>query len=87
MDLRYPFNCPDNPVDGIYSGHTIEHLWPAIFCVNIFIAFLVIFIRLYFGHMVTGMNIKAFFKNGIFPISIPISFSTFFAFLQRLFLL
>jgi len=28
MDLRYPFNCPDNTVDAIYSGHTIEHLWP-----------------------------------------------------------
>lgn len=28
MDLRYPFNCPDNIVDGIYSGHTLEHLWP-----------------------------------------------------------
>lgn len=28
MDIRYPFNCPDNIVDGIYSGHTLEHLWP-----------------------------------------------------------
>jgi predicted SAM-dependent methyltransferase len=27
-DLRYPLNCPDNVVDGIYSGHTLEHLWP-----------------------------------------------------------
>jgi predicted SAM-dependent methyltransferase len=27
-DLRYPLNCPDNVVDGVYSGHTLEHLWP-----------------------------------------------------------
>jgi len=26
MDLRYPIQCPDNAVDGIYSSHTIEHL-------------------------------------------------------------
>lgn len=27
-DLRYPLNCPDNIVDGVYSGHTLEHLYP-----------------------------------------------------------
>lgn len=27
-DLRYPLNCPDNFVDGVYSGHTLEHLYP-----------------------------------------------------------
>jgi predicted SAM-dependent methyltransferase len=27
-DLRYPLNCPDNVVDGVYSGHTSEHLYP-----------------------------------------------------------
>jgi predicted SAM-dependent methyltransferase len=27
-DLRFPLNCPSNIVDGIYSGHTIEHLYP-----------------------------------------------------------
>jgi predicted SAM-dependent methyltransferase len=27
-DLRYPLHCPDNVVDGVYSGHTLEHLWP-----------------------------------------------------------
>jgi len=28
MDLRYPINSKDNICDGIYSGHTIEHLYP-----------------------------------------------------------
>jgi predicted SAM-dependent methyltransferase len=28
LDLRYPVKCPDNCVDGIYSGHTLEHLFP-----------------------------------------------------------
>ena len=27
-DLRFPLNCKDNIVDGIYSSHTIEHLLP-----------------------------------------------------------
>jgi predicted SAM-dependent methyltransferase len=27
-DLREPLNCDDNIVDGIYSGHTLEHLFP-----------------------------------------------------------
>jgi predicted SAM-dependent methyltransferase len=27
-DLRYPLNCPSNIVDGVYSGHTLEHLYP-----------------------------------------------------------
>lgn len=27
-DLRYPLNCPDNIIDGAYSGHTLEHLYP-----------------------------------------------------------
>jgi predicted SAM-dependent methyltransferase len=27
-DLRYPIICEDNFVDGIYCGHTIEHLYP-----------------------------------------------------------
>jgi len=27
-DLRYPLNCKDSSVDGVYSGHTLEHLWP-----------------------------------------------------------
>lgn len=27
-DLRYPLNCSDNIVDGVYSGHTLEHLYP-----------------------------------------------------------
>lgn len=27
-DLRYPLNCYDNIADGIYSGHTLEHLYP-----------------------------------------------------------
>jgi predicted SAM-dependent methyltransferase len=27
-DLRYPLNCPSNSIDGVYSGHTLEHLYP-----------------------------------------------------------
>lgn len=27
-DLRYPLNCQSNVADGIYSGHTLEHLYP-----------------------------------------------------------
>ena len=27
-DLRNPLNCPDNVVDGVYSGHMLEHLYP-----------------------------------------------------------
>ena len=27
-DLRYPLNCPDKIVDGVYCGHTLEHLYP-----------------------------------------------------------
>jgi predicted SAM-dependent methyltransferase len=27
-DLRYPLKCSDNIVDGVYSGHTLEHLFP-----------------------------------------------------------
>jgi predicted SAM-dependent methyltransferase len=27
-DLRFPLNCENNIVDGIYSSHTIEHLLP-----------------------------------------------------------
>jgi predicted SAM-dependent methyltransferase len=27
-DLRYPLNCEDDIVDGVYSGHTLEHLYP-----------------------------------------------------------
>ena len=26
-DLRYPLNCASNIVDGVYSGHTLEHLY------------------------------------------------------------
>ncbi|OFX56509.1 MAG: hypothetical protein A2046_14195 [Bacteroidetes bacterium GWA2_30_7] len=27
-DLRYPLYCSNNVVDGVYSGHTLEHLYP-----------------------------------------------------------
>jgi len=27
-DLRYPLSCSSNSIDGIYSGHTNEHLYP-----------------------------------------------------------
>lgn len=28
LDLRYPINCPNDVIDGIYSGHVLEHLYP-----------------------------------------------------------
>jgi len=28
-DLRYPLNCQNNIIDGVYTGHTLEHLYPA----------------------------------------------------------
>lgn len=27
-DLRFPLKCPDDVVDGVYTGHTLEHLYP-----------------------------------------------------------
>ena len=29
LDLRYPLNCEDNVWDGVFSEHTLEHLYPA----------------------------------------------------------
>ena len=28
LDLRYPLNCPDSVWDGVFTEHTIEHLYP-----------------------------------------------------------
>lgn len=28
LDLRYPLNCPDNIWDGVFTEHTLEHLYP-----------------------------------------------------------
>lgn len=28
LDLRYPIKLPNNFADGVYSGHTLEHLYP-----------------------------------------------------------
>jgi len=28
LDLRFPICCEDSAIDGIYSGHTLEHLTP-----------------------------------------------------------
>lgn len=28
LDLRYPFKCKDSVFDGVFSEHTIEHLYP-----------------------------------------------------------
>jgi len=28
VDLRYPLNCNDNVWDGVFSEHTLEHLYP-----------------------------------------------------------
>lgn len=58
----------------------------AILLVNIFLAFIAIFIRLYFGHMVAGMDIRQFFKNGILPILIPVLFAFCFAFIPKTFM-
>ena len=29
LDLRYPLNCENDMFDGIYSEHTLEHLYPS----------------------------------------------------------
>jgi predicted SAM-dependent methyltransferase len=28
LDLRFPLECPDNTFDGVYTEHTLEHLYP-----------------------------------------------------------
>jgi predicted SAM-dependent methyltransferase len=28
LDLRFPLNCPDTVWDGVFSEHTLEHLYP-----------------------------------------------------------
>lgn len=28
LDFRYPFNCPDNYWDGVFTEHVLEHLYP-----------------------------------------------------------
>ncbi|MBE9241029.1 class I SAM-dependent methyltransferase [Synechocystis salina] len=28
LDLRFPLNCPDNTWDGVFTEHTLEHLYP-----------------------------------------------------------
>lgn len=28
LDLRYPLYCPDDSIDGVFTSHTIEHLFP-----------------------------------------------------------
>lgn len=28
LDLRYPLNCDDNTWDGVFTEHTLEHLYP-----------------------------------------------------------
>jgi hypothetical protein len=48
---------------------------PSVFLVNIAIGLFAFFIRIYFGKKVAGMNINMFFRNGIFPILIPIFLS------------
>lgn len=43
-----------------------------IYVISIFIGSIAIFNRFYFGKSVAGMNIYHFFKNGIFPVFIPL---------------
>jgi len=58
----------------------------SIFMVNIFIAIFAIFIRLYFGKMLAGMNIVNYFKNGILPVLLPLFLSITIAFLPQFFM-
>jgi hypothetical protein len=58
----------------------------SVFGVNIFIAFLAIFVRLYFGKKVAGMNIHDFYKNGIFPVLLPLLLTIIAAFIPQLYL-
>lgn len=58
----------------------------SIFLVNIFIATLAIFVRLYFGKIVADMNISLYFRNGIFPVLLPLLLTTIAAFIPQLYL-
>jgi hypothetical protein len=48
----------------------------SIFLVTICIGIFAVFVRLYFGKNVAGMNIHLFFKNGILPVILPLFLAT-----------
>lgn len=58
----------------------------SIFLVNIFIAVLAIFVRLYYGKIVADMNILQFFKNGILPVIIPLVLTAVAALIPQIFM-
>jgi len=58
----------------------------SIFLVNILIASLAIFVRLYFGKVVANMNISQFFKNGILPVLFPLFLTVSIAIIPQFFI-
>ena len=50
---------------------------PSVFVINLIMAIIAFFLRLYFGKIVANMNINLFFQNGIIPILLPILLALF----------
>jgi O-antigen/teichoic acid export membrane protein len=56
----------------------------SIFLVNILIGIFAFALRLYFGKMIAGMDIRLFFRNAIYPILLPLILTIIASFLPQL---
>jgi hypothetical protein len=59
----------------------------SIFVINIIISLFIFIAKLYFGKIVAGLGIRAFFKNALVPVFLPILLSIFFALIPKYFML